>query len=112
MGSGSKLITFDPPCSAETREDIRILARSLNSPQVPSTFPQLPQVISASCTHFAGTVIEAPPHAGHMKCNVISTPRPSGVFLKGKQRTTNPVNSRIDAPRHFAVQRCAIATSH
>jgi len=82
VGSGSKLTIFSSP---EPREHIRILARSLSSPQVPSTFPQLLQVISASCPHTTGTAIEAPPQAGHIKCTVIPTPSLSRLFPKASK---------------------------
>jgi len=97
VGNGSKLTIFSSP----EREHIRILARSLNSPQVPSTFPQLPQVISASCPHTARTAIEAPPHAGHMNCTVIATPRRSRLFTEGKQGMADQVNRPNDAPLFF-----------
>src|SRR6266567_8046916 len=102
VGNGSKLTIFSSP----EREHIRILARSLNSPQVPSTFPQLPQVISASCPHTAGTAIEAPPHAGHIKCTVIPTPRPSGLALKASNEGRT---SSIAAAPPRRILRCGVA---
>ena len=98
---------FEAASPAETRECISILARSLNSPQVPSTFPQLPHVISASPTRGVH------PHRGlHMRAHEMhshSDALPSRAFLKeGKGRGTQSIRDWCTAS--FWVQHCFVAT--